>query len=111
MIRIKSILSLLFARYIVKKNNRWKESAVEYQNKIMHSLVCSGKNTLFGKDHFFQKKSSYEAFKKNIPVRDYEELKKYITLIKDGKKNILWPGKPIYLCKTSGTTSGTKFIP
>ena len=111
MIRIKSILSLLFARYIVKKNNRWKESAVEYQNKIMHSLVCSGKNTLFGKDHFFQKISSYEAFKKNIPVRDYEELKKYITLIKDGKKNILWPGKPIYFCKTSGTTSGTKFIP
>jgi len=24
---------------------------------------------------------------------------------------VLWPGKPIYFCKTSGTTSGTKYIP
>ena len=108
---IKSILSLNFARYIVKKNNRWKNNAIEYQNKIMYSLVNNAKNTLFGKDHFFQKISTYEDFKKNIPIRDYEKLKKYISLIKDGKKNILWPGKPIYFCKTSGTTSGTKYIP
>ena len=107
----KSILSLVFARYIVKKNNRWKNNAVEHQNKIMHSLISNAKNTLFGKDHFFKKISNYEAFKKNIPIRDYEGLKNYISLIKDGKKNILWPGKPIYFCKTSGTTSGTKFIP
>jgi len=107
----KSILSLIFARYVVKKNNRWKSNAVEYQNKIMHSLVSNAKNTLFGKDHFFKKISNYEAFKKNIPIRDYEGLKNYISLIQDGKKNILWPGKPIYFCKTSGTTSGTKFIP
>ena len=107
----KSILSLFFARYIVKKNNRWKNNAVEHQKKIMHLLISDAKNTLFGKDHFFKKISNYEAFKKNIPIRDYEGLKNYISLIKDGKKNILWPGKPIYFCKTSGTTSGTKFIP
>ena len=109
--RFKSILSLVFARYIVKKNNRWKNNAIEHQNKIMHSLISNAKNTLFGKDHFFKKISNYETFKKNIPIRDYEGLKNYISLIKDGKKNILWPGKPIYFCKTSGTTSGTKFIP
>jgi hypothetical protein len=108
---IKSILSLNFARYIVKKNNRWKNNAIEYQNKIMYSLVNNAKNTLFGEDHYFKKITNYEDFKKNIPIRDYEKLKKYISLIKDGKKNILWPGKPIYFCKTSGTTSGTKYIP
>ena len=107
----KSILSLVFARYVVKKNNHWKNNAVEHQNKIMHSLISNAKHTLFGKDHFFKKISNYEAFKKNIPIRDYEGLKNYISLIKDGGKNILWPGKPIYFCKTSGTTSGTKFIP
>ena len=107
----KSILSLVFARYVVKKNNHWKNNAVEHQNKIMHSLVGNAKNTLFGKDHFFKKISNYEAFKKNIPIRDYEGLKNYISLIKDGERDILWPGKPIYFCKTSGTTSGTKFIP
>ena len=91
--RFKSILSLVFARYIVKKNNRWKNNAIEHQNKIMHSLLSNAKNTLFGKDHFFKKISNYEAFKKNIPIRDYEGLKNYISLIKDGQKNILWPGK------------------
>lgn len=107
----KSILSLVFARYIVKKNNRWKNNAVEHQKKIMHLLISDAKNTLFGKDHFFKEISNYEAFKKNIPIRDYEGLKNYISLIKDGGRDILWPGKPIYFCKTSGTTSGTKFIP
>jgi len=107
----KSILSLFFARYIVKKNNRWKNNAVEHQKKIMHLLISDAKNTLFGKDHFFKKISNYEAFKKNIPIRDYEGFKNYISLIKDGGGDILWPGKPIYFCKTSGTTSGTKFIP
>ena len=107
----KSILALVFARYVVKKNNRWKNNAVEHQNKIMHSLISNAKNTLFGKDHFFKKISNYGDFKKNIPIRNYEGLKNYISLIQDGKKNILWPGKPIYFCKTSGTTSGTKFIP
>ena len=111
MVSFKSILSLVFARYIVKKNNHWKNNAVEHQNKIMHSLISNAKHTLFGKDHFFKKISNYEAFKKNIPIRDYEGLKNYISLIKDGGGNILWPGKPIYFCKTSGTTSGTKFIP
>ena len=108
---IKSIFSLIFARSIVKKNDRWKNNAVEYQNKTMYYLVNNAKNTLFGKNHFFQKISNYEDFKKNIPIRDYEGLKNYISLIKNGKKNILWPGKPIYFCKTSGTTSGTKYIP
>ena len=60
----KSILSLVFARYVVKKNNRWKNNAVEHQNKIMHSLVSNAKNTLFGKDHFFKKISNYGDFKK-----------------------------------------------
>ena len=35
----------------------------------------------------------------------------YIDKIKEGKHNVLWPGKPIYLAKTSGTTSGAKYIP
>jgi len=88
---LKSILSLIFARHVVRKNNLWKKNAVVYQEKIMHSLIKNAKNTLFGKDHFFQKIDSYETFKKNIPIRDYEGLKNYISLIKDGKKNILWP--------------------
>jgi len=107
----KSILSLYFAKYIVRKNNKWKKNAVKYQEKIMHDLIFKAKNTLFGKDHNFIDIKNYSDFKSRINICDYEGLQKYIDKLKLGEKNILWPGKPIYFCKTSGTTSGSKYIP
>ena len=108
---LKSLLSLQFAKHIVKKNSKWKKNAVKVQNSLLLSLVSQAKNTKFGKDHNFSEISNYSDWKKNIPVRDYEELKIYVQEIIDGKKDVLWPGRPQYFCKTSGTTSGTKYIP
>ena len=108
---LKSLLSLPFARQIVKKNSKWKKNAVKVQNTLLLSLVSQAKNTKFGKDHNFSEISNYSDWKKNIPVRDYEELKIYVQEIIDGEKDVLWPGRPLYFCKTSGTTSGTKYIP
>ena len=108
---LKSLLSLPFARQIVKKNSKWKENAVKVQNRLLLSLINKAKNTKFGKDHNFSEISNYSDWKKNIPVRDYEDLKIYVQEIIDGKKDVLWPGRPLYFCKTSGTTSGTKYIP
>ncbi len=108
---IKSKLSLVFAKYVVKQNNSWKKKPLVFQKKIMLKLVDRAKKTSFGKDHSFHSIKNYNDFKKNIPIRDYEGLSKYISLIKQGKKNVLWPGYPKYLCKTSGTTSGAKYIP
>ena len=108
---IKSILSLPFANYIVLKNKKWKNNATKYQAKIFNNLIKNGKNTLFGKEHNFSSISTYSDFKKRVPINDYEGLSEYIEKIKNGENNILWPKKPIYFCKTSGTTSGTKYIP
>ena len=108
---LKSLLSLPFARQIVKKNSKWKKNAVKVQNRLLLSLINQAKNTKFGKDHNFSEISNYSDWKKNIPVRDYEELKIYVQQIIEGEKDVLWPGKPLYFCKTSGTTSGTKHIP
>jgi hypothetical protein len=108
---LKSLLSLPFARQIVKKNSKWKENAVKVQNRLLLSLINKAKNTKFGKDHNFSEISNYSDWKKNIPVRDYEELKIYVQEIIEGKKDVLWPGRPLYFCKTSGTTSGIKYIP
>lgn len=108
---LKSLLSLPFARQIVKKNSKWKKNAVKVQNRLLLSLINQAKNTKFGKDHNFSEISNYSDWKKNIPVRDYEELKIYVQEIIEGKKDVLWPGRPLYFCKTSGTTSGTKYIP
>ena len=108
---LKSLLSLPFSRQIVKQNNKWKKNAVKVQNKLLLSLVNQAKNTQFGEDHNFSEILNYSDWKKNVPVREYEELKVYVQEIIDGKKDVLWPGRPLYFCKTSGTTSGTKFIP
>ncbi len=108
---IKASLSLPFAKFIVSKNNIWKNNAVSVQEKIMLNLVNKAKNTSFGKDHSFSKIKNYENFKSYIPIRDYEKLRLYIEDVIKGKESVLWPGRPVYFCKTSGTTSGTKYIP
>ena len=108
---IKSFLSIYFAKFIVQKNLAWKNNAVKAQENLLNSLLKTAKNTKFGFDHNFAEIKNYDDFKKNVPIRDYEDLSSYIENIKKGEANILWPGKPIYFCKTSGTTSGTKYIP
>jgi hypothetical protein len=108
---IKSFLSLYFARIIVQKNLVWKNNAVKTQNNLLKNLLKTAKDSTFGLDHNFTEIKNYDDFKKNVPVRDYEDLSSYIEKIKNGETNVLWPGKPIYFCKTSGTTSGVKYIP
>lgn len=86
-------------------------TALEDQERIFKELIKTGRKTAFGKEHGFNTINTYEEFKKGVPLRDYEAFKPYIELIKQGKHNILWKGLPIYFAKTSGTTSGTKYIP
>ncbi len=86
-------------------------NAIADQDIILKNLIKKAQNTQFGKEHNFDKINSYEDFKKNVPIRDYEQIKLYIEQIKKGKANILWKGRPIYFAKSSGTTSGVKYIP
>jgi len=108
---LKSLLARPFANYIYNKIKKGMETAVEDQEEIFKSLVKTAKNTMFGKDHGFDTIHNYEDFKKQVPIREYEQIKPYIEKIKEGKHNVLWKGKPIYFAKTSGTTSGVKYIP
>lgn len=85
--------------------------AVQHQDLIFKNLVKQGAKTQFGKDHRLSAGMDYKAFSQAVPIRDYELMKPYIEQIKAGKPNILWKGKPIYFAKTSGTTSGVKYIP
>ncbi len=86
-------------------------SALEDQENILTALVKKGKVAEFGKEHHLGEVADHQSFIQAVPIRDYEKLSPYIAKIKEGKANILWPGKPIYLAKTSGTTSGAKYIP
>ncbi len=107
----KSKLIWPFAKWISQDLKSLKSIAVNKQKKIFHSLIKKAADTQFGKDHHFDKIQLYDDFKNNVPIRDYEGLKKYIEKIKNGESNVLWPGKPAYFAKTSGTTSGIKYIP
>ena len=87
------------------------QTALADQDKILKTLLKKGGGAEFGKEHLFSEVTDYESFVQAVPIRDYEKLSPYIAKIKEGKSNILWPGKPVYLAKTSGTTSGAKYIP
>ncbi|WP_404811553.1 GH3 auxin-responsive promoter family protein [Capnocytophaga canimorsus] len=108
---LKSFLAKIFAASVRKKIDRWANRPVETQEKVFQELIQSAKNTQFGKDHHFQEIISHSDFVKNVPIRDYEALKPYIERVVAGEENVLWQGKPIYFAKTSGTTSGAKYIP
>ncbi|MGY8927770.1 MAG: GH3 family domain-containing protein, partial [Flavobacteriales bacterium] len=108
---VKSKLGKIYATAAVKKIKKWAERPIETQQKVFRELIEKASATAFGKDHNFSSITTYEDFKKAVPIRDYEDLKPYIDRIRKGEENILWKGKPIYFCKTSGTTSGTKYIP
>lgn len=86
-------------------------TALADQEAIFKQLLKVGRQTEFGKAAKLDQVSDYEGFKQAVPIRDYEQLKPWIDRVKEGKHNVLWKGKPIYFAKTSGTTSGTKYIP
>ncbi len=108
---LKTLLALPFARHIYNKTIKDSSTALQNQELILKDLLQTVNKTVFGADHHLCDVKNYEEFKQAVPIRDYELFKSYIQLIKEGKENVLWKGKPIYLAKTSGTTSGVKYIP
>lgn len=108
---LKSFFAKIFAAKIHKQTQKWATNPIETQQKVFLELLKEAKNTTFGKDHEFEKINTFQDFQNHVPVRDYEGLKRYIDEVVAGKEDVLWKGKPIYFAKTSGTTSGAKYIP
>ena len=108
---LKAFLAKVYAARTYKKINNWSSNPIETQNRVFKSLISEAATTKFGVDHDFIEISSHEDFIKRVPVRDYEALKPYVDKVVAGDSNVLWKGKPLYFAKTSGTTSGAKYIP
>jgi len=108
---IKAALSKPFAAFVAKKIDKWKYHAVAAQEQVRKQLVATAKHTAFGRDHHFEDIHTYDDFKKHVPIQDYEGIRAYIERVLAGETDVLWPGKPLYMAKTSGTTSGVKYIP
>ncbi|THV61244.1 GH3 auxin-responsive promoter family protein [Flagellimonas alvinocaridis] len=108
---LKAFAAKIFAKNVARKTAKWVKHPVETQKRVFKQLISEATQTQFGKDHDFRRIESHKDFVDKVPVRDYEELKGYVQEILAGQESILWPGKPIYFAKTSGTTSGAKYIP
>lgn len=109
--KIKSLLAKPFASYIYKGIRKGMATAVADQEHVLKNLIKTGRSTEFGKQAGLDKVNTYAEFREAVAIRDYEQFKPFIDQIKEGKHNVLWKGRPIYFAKTSGTTSGTKYIP
>jgi phenylacetate-coenzyme A ligase PaaK-like adenylate-forming protein len=108
---LKSIFAIPFAKQAIKKVYKWSNNPHKTQEKVFKKLIKTAAHTAFGKDHDFKNIKSYSDFKKRVKVQDYEGLRSYVDRIVAGEKDVLWKGKPLYFAKTSGTTSGAKYIP
>ncbi|MGZ0015689.1 GH3 auxin-responsive promoter family protein [Yeosuana sp. AK3] len=111
MLSIKAALAKPFAKRVYNRIQKWANSPIETQEKVFKELISKAGQTTFGKDHYFSKIKTYKDFVNHVPVRDYEDLKPYVEKVVAGEEDILWTGKPLYFAKTSGTTSGSKYIP
>jgi hypothetical protein len=109
--KIKSFLAKPFASYIYKGIRKGMTTAVADQENILKNLLKVGRMTDFGKQAGLEQVHTYQEYSQAVRIRDYEEMKPFINQIKEGRHNVLWKGRPIYFAKTSGTTSGTKYIP
>ena len=108
---IRSALSKPLAKWVVERQRGWMHRPAETQQRWFRRLVTGGKDTAFGRDHHLDEVQTVDEFRQAVPIRDYEGLKPYVDRILTGESDVLWTGKPLYLAKTSGTTSGVKYIP
>jgi GH3 auxin-responsive promoter len=108
---IRALLAKPFAAWVMRQRQRWIQAPVATQQRVLAELLATARHTKFGQDHHFDQIKNHEDFKRQVPIRDYEGLREYVEATVAGQPDVLWPGKPLYFAKTSGTTSGVKYIP
>src|SRR6056297_3061971 len=102
---LKATIAKYYAAYLLRKRNKWTAHPKVTQRKVLQNLIEKASGTAFGIDHSFSEIKDYESFKNRVPVADYEDLRPYINRVVEGERDVLWPGLPAYIAKTSGTTS------
>jgi hypothetical protein len=111
LMKIRSALSRPLAAIVASYVRKDARHPIECQDRVFKKLITAGQHCIYGKAHRFREIRSYQDFQKHVPIIGYEDVRPLIERISKGEKNVLWPGLPIYFAKTSGTTSGTKYIP
>ena len=108
---LKSIIARPYARLVTRAVMRRALDPEVTQQRVLRALLDRGAGTVFGRDHRLADVRGHADLVEAVPLRDYEGLKPWVERVVAGECDVLWPGLPLYLCKTSGTTSGAKYIP
>jgi hypothetical protein len=108
---LKSTIIQVLADRTKRRLETESRDAVQFQQATFEMLIQKAKPTAFGNEHGFREIKTHRDFTRLVPVRDYEAFRPSIERIVNGEHHVLWPGRPIYFAKTSGTTSGVKYIP
>lgn len=108
---MKKYFATAFARSQIRRADRFIAHPIETQQKLLSRFLSAAVDTAFGREHGFGDIRAYQQYRQRVPLCTYEDLRGYIQRIAEGERDVLWPGRPAYFAKTSGTTSGTKYIP
>jgi len=88
-----------------------RKNPLRDQQNILRELLLYGSKTKYGRKNGLSINMDYDSFRAAVPIVDYEGGREYFDQIKNGVSDVTWRGKPKYFAKTSGTTSGVKYIP
>lgn len=109
---ITKFLNKVYFTPRLKEIELYTDHASELQAGVLRRLVRMAANTEWGKKYDYASIRTYEDFKKRLPIQTYEEIKPYVTRLRAGEQNLLWPSEIRWFAKSSGTTNDkSKFLP
>jgi len=90
----------------------FRKNPVEVQETVFRKLINHAATTEWGVSHNYQAIRTVKDFQERVPVQKYEDILPYVERLRNGEKNLLWPGEVKWFAKSSGTTgTRSKFIP
>jgi hypothetical protein len=96
----------------IKQIDHFRRHPEAVQLDQFNALIKKAENTTWGKQYEYSSIGSVNDYRERVPVQDYEGYKQHIIRLRQGEKNLLWPGQINWFAKSSGTTSTkSKFIP
>ena len=108
-------VNTVFSWFIRKRLHQialFRQYPNEVQREVLQNHLAALAKTQFGREHGIHKDTTPEAYRQQVPLRDYNSLKPWIIRVREGEADVLWPGQVKWHAKSSGTTSDkSKIIP
>ncbi len=102
----KPVLRQTMARFM-----RQYGAVRETQGTLLDRIVRRNRDTAFGQEHGFGAIASIADYRRQVPIRVWDEVSPYIDRVVAGRHDTLIADRPVLYHWTSGTTGKPKMIP